>query len=187
MKIIRLQKLAGIWNIPLGNGWNISFHRMSALICLCYILTINYCLKSSQVTAVTFSVLLLIYMFLVLFVIVPQVYILPFFLPMFLSCLRLTNTFVFHFLCMVRMVFDATWIFQLYGGDQFHWWRKSEHSENTTELSYVAEKLYHIMLNRIHLTTSGIRHHNLVISIGYVCSVKSNNCWIMITTSPLLV
>jgi hypothetical protein len=60
------------WYIPLGNGWNISFHRMSALICLCYILTIIYCLKSSQITAITFSVLLIIYMFMVLFVILPQ-------------------------------------------------------------------------------------------------------------------
>ena len=75
---------------------------MSALICLCYILTIIYCLKSSQVTAITISVLLLIYMFLVLFVILPHVYILSFFLPMFLSCLRLTNTFVFNIWCRVR-------------------------------------------------------------------------------------
>ena len=76
----RLHELAGIWYIQLGNGWNISFHRMSALICLCYILTIIYCLKSSQVTAITISVLLLIYMFLVLFAILPQVCILPSFL-----------------------------------------------------------------------------------------------------------
>ena len=146
---------------------------MSALICLCYILTIIYCLKSSQVTAITISVLLLIYMFLVLFVILPQVYILSFFLPVFLSCLRLTSTFVFNFLCRVRMVFDPTWIFQLYGGDQFYWWRKSEHSENTTNLSLVADKLYHIMFHRIHLTMGRIRHHNLVIYISYVCSFIS--------------
>jgi hypothetical protein len=124
-------------------------------------------------------------MFLVLFVILPQVCILSFFFPMFLSCLRLTSTFVFNFWCRVRMVFDPTWIFQLYGGDQFYWWRKSEHSENTTNLSLVADKLYHIMFHRIHLTMGRIRHHNLVIYIGYVCSFKSNNCWIMITTSPL--
>ena len=158
---------------------------MSALICLCYIRTIIYCLKSSQVTAITFSVLPLIYMFMVLFVIPPQVCILPSFLLMFLSCLHLTNAFVFNFWCRVRMVGDATWIFQLYGGDQFSWWKKSEHSENTTDLSYVADKLYHIMFHRIHLTMGGIRYHNLLISIGYVSSFKSNNCWIMITTSPL--
>jgi hypothetical protein len=116
-------------------GGNISFHRMSALICLCYIRTIIYCLKSSQVTAIIFSFLLLIYMFLVLFVILPQVYILHFFLPMFLSCLLLTNKFVFNLRCRVRMVFDATWIFQVYGGDQIYSWRKSEHSDNTTDLS----------------------------------------------------
>jgi hypothetical protein len=163
MRKRKLHKLAGIWYIPLGNGWNISFHRMSALICLCYILTIIYCLKSSQITAITFSVLLIIYMFMVLFVILPQVYILSFFLPVFLGCLRLTNKFDFHFWCRVRMVFDATWIFQLYGGDQFYWWRKSEHSKNTTNLSLVADKLYHIMFHRIHLTMDRIRNHNLVI------------------------
>jgi len=64
---------------------------------------IIYCLKSSQVTPITFSDLLLIYMFLVLFGIL--VYISPFFLPMFLSCLSLTNKFVFHIWCRVK-----TWI-----------------------------------------------------------------------------
>jgi len=47
-------------------------------------------------------------MFLVLFVILSQVYILHFFLPMFLGCLLLTNKFVFNLRCRVRMVFDAT-------------------------------------------------------------------------------
>jgi len=72
---------------------------------------IIYCLKSSQVTPITFSDLLLIYMFLVLFGIL--VYISPFFLPMFLSCLSLTNIFVFHIWCRARMTpleyFAAIW------------------------------------------------------------------------------
>jgi len=28
---------------------------------------------------------------------------------------------------------------------QFYWWRKADYQEKTTDMSYVADKLYHIM------------------------------------------
>ena len=52
-------------------------------------------------------------------------------------------------------------IFQLYCGSQIYWCKKPEYLVKTTDLSQVTDKLYNILLHRVHFALNGVHTHNI--------------------------